>query len=865
MSKWLHRGVTLAWLAVLGVAAFSAGAASEGAAQWLWPVVVMVSALAQMAFNHVQQRRRQRDQEWLRAIVDAVPYPLFYRGSDSQCLGINDAFSKTFGVDRSAVIEKSTSRFFGSELQGRGSAQDWVSLASGEPGTSEESRRIDGQWRTFEVRKTPFYDGEGVLLGIVGVAVDVTVDRQQQRDLKETNLRLQETLSLLQQSRIDFDLALQAGDLGVWRTEFSNDDLERNVENLADTLVEWDAATRRIAGLPDSGPLTKRDILRVVHADDRYRLWSAIVEALRIGGGRLADFGRIVRPDGSVRTVAIRAAVTYWASADGTGVARGLTGIIRDVTDEEEIKSELKRKVKEAQDAEQSKSRFLAMMSHEIRTPLNGIIGMLELVMMKDLDDDERRMLEGVKESAFVLLAILNDILDFSKIEAGQLEVENVPYRLSDVVESIGATWSAKAFRKGITLKVIVDPDVPACVLGDRVRLYQVLTNLIGNAIKFTERGGVAIRVSVVAQEAGEGADCVRFDVEDTGIGIDVASQARLFEPFQQADVSTTRNYGGTGLGLSIVKSLVEAMGGRVHCASALGVGSRFSVVLPLARSAGVSDVGSSSTLYGRAALATLGRESEERAGRLILVAEDNAMNREVIARQLSHLGYCCDMAEDGEDAWARLRSGTRYGLLLVDGHMPKLDGYQLVERIRSHERASGSDRLRVVAVTANALAGERDRCLSLGMDDCLAKPLLIGELDRVLRRYVPSREASLDQMRVASVEASSASFAPLRALVNDDAHQFAQLVLVFEKVASEDLVALGKAVQSGEWEAVRNLAHRMKSTFGQAGDVATARTFAILEHATDRDMQQHSRQLLEEARSQAAVTIALAKTILMG
>ncbi|GAB3089259.1 ATP-binding protein [Lysobacter terrae] len=558
----------------------------------------------------------------------------------------------------------------------------------------------------------------------------------------------------LERSRLDLALALESGQLGIWHSEVRSRTL---ITDQLDVEIDVDANARRIWGLPSDQRITRRAYLEILHPEDRDRALARMMEALAHDDGSYSDTYRI-RRGGEVRVVAVRGALVARRGASTDEELR-FTGIVRDITDEENLKADLRQKAHEAQMATESKARFLAMMSHEIRTPMNGIVGMIELLADTLMGPTQQRMLKSCKDSAFALLTILNDILDFSKIEAGKIDLEHASVSLRRVVEGVAETLGTYASQQGIDLNAHVAPEVPRCVMSDEVRLRQILTNLVGNAIKFTERGSVTVSVGLEEHDL-EGRAVIRFDVVDTGIGMSAETVQALFQPFHQADAATTRRFGGTGLGLSIVKQLAELMGGTVECESKPSQGSRFSVVIPMQVvpvgehdriESMAAEPGGASARIPATVTAEVGevsqspvREGEEAAQRLILLAEDNAVNREVISLQLARLGYACDMAEDGEQAWTMLQSGiSRYALLLTDGHMPRLDGYELTRRIRDYEHSVGAPPIPIVAITASALQGEGERCLEAGMSAYLTKPLQMQELQRCLARFLPEAVSS--------------------------------------------------------------------------------------------------------------------------
>jgi signal transduction histidine kinase/CheY-like chemotaxis protein len=389
------------------------------------------------------------------------------------------------------------------------------------------------------------------------------------------------------------------------------------------------------------------------------------------------------------------------------------------------------RRLAEARDAAQAaseaKTRFLANMSHEIRTPMNGVLGMSELLLQRPLAEPDRQQVGTIHRSARALQLLLDDILDLSKLEAGRVEVERLPCEPRELVREVLDLLRQPAAEKGLGLESVIDSDVPRAVRMDPLRVRQLLLNLVGNALKFTERGEIQVRVA--AREAGTGPLVLRFEIEDTGIGIDGEALDTIFESFTQADASTTRRFGGTGLGLAICRSLVAQMDGEIGVESELGRGSTFWFELP------AEQAGSLPPEHAPAA------EPAQLEGR-ILLAEDNRVNQELGVAMLERLGLQVDVARDGVEALAAVCSRA-YDLVLTDCQMPRMDGYELARHIRSLESSEGARaRVPIVALTASATLAERESCLAVGMDDHLAKPLALADLASTLGRWLRDREA---------------------------------------------------------------------------------------------------------------------------
>ena len=380
----------------------------------------------------------------------------------------------------------------------------------------------------------------------------------------------------------------------------------------------------------------------------------------------------------------------------------------------------------QAEAANRAKSEFLANMSHEIRTPMNGIIGLTELALMDPRHPDVPEHLHMIQASAESLLRILNDILDSSKIEAGKVVIERESFDLRERLDLAVGALAATAESKGLALRAAIPPDLPARVVGDALRLQQVLTNLIGNAIKFTARGEVVVTVSIA--DVDEHGVVVAFSVRDTGIGIAPEAQKLVFDPFAQADSSTSRRYGGTGLGLSISRQLVELMGGTLGVTSSAGRGSEFFFALrfSLPPGAAVDAAGREASAVQPDAAAPAAIEARP-AGEVLLV-EDNEINQRLAIALLERAGYSVTLAVNGLQALERFGARS-FDLILMDLQMPVMDGLEATRRIRDIERQSGARPTPVIALTASVRPQDRDVCLAAGMDDFLAKPINVGEL----------------------------------------------------------------------------------------------------------------------------------------
>ena len=466
----------------------------------------------------------------------------------------------------------------------------------------------------------------------------------------------------------------------------------------------WGYTTNEIIG---------RRYIDFVYKEDRASTDVAAAEVM--AGKPVVNFqNRYVRKDGSLVPI-------VW-SAQWSHELQSMFCVARNASEQKKTETMLTTAKEVAESATRAKSEFLANMSHEIRTPMNGIIGMTALALETNLSDVQREYLEGVKHSADSLLSLINDILDFSKIEAGKLALENVPF---DLRNALGKTLKAlrlRAEKKGLTLKENVDPAVPKEIVGDPLRLCQVAINLIDNAIKFTDGGEVSISVGLLDENAAS--VTLEFTIRDTGIGIPPDKQSAIFEAFAQADGSTTRTYGGTGLGLAICTQLIGQMHGSLTVESVPAQGSTFRFTAQFGR-ADLSAIQERSTSVS----------SSNKPALRILVADDNPINQSVTTGMLRSRGHIVRTARNGCEAVA-IYQREPLDLILMDVQMPELDGFAATARIRQLELGHGGHHISIVAMTAHAMDGDRQRCLDAGMDDYLTKPVNQEQLLNVLARF---------------------------------------------------------------------------------------------------------------------------------
>ncbi len=489
---------------------------------------------------------------------------------------------------------------------------------------------------------TVLRDEAGAINGYLGIAVDVTEWRNAEREMAAARDQLQ--------------MAADVARLGIWRW------------NLADDSLQWNERMCELYGQPlalRDGGLVYEHWRSRLHPEDLERTEASLRAAVE-GRGNYDVIFRVVLPDGGIRF--IQAGAQVERDADGNPLQ--VTGINIDITSDQQLQARLREAKEQADAASAAKSSFLANMSHEIRTPMNAVLGMLQLARQTDLNERQRDYLDKASSAATSLLGLLNDILDYSKIEAGKLVLEMLPFELEPLMQDLAVVLSGNQGDKDVEVIFDIDPELPSAVVGDRLRLQQILINLAGNALKFTARGHVLVSLRRLAHDAH--LVRLRVLVADTGIGISAEQQQRIFEGFTQAEASTSRRFGGTGLGLFICKRLVDLMGGELRVESAPGSGSRFWFDLDL-------DVAHDQPL--RAACPGAGEPLR------LLVADDNLVAGELLERTVGALGWRADCVGSGSEAVARVQAamaeGRRYDVVLMDWRMPDLDGLSAAQLIR--------------------------------------------------------------------------------------------------------------------------------------------------------------------------------------
>ena len=642
----------------------------------------------------------------LRTVIDRAPAIIMVKDQNGRFLLTNPPLGQLYGVSPESMIGRDDSDFNPNAEQVAFYRENIAEIirAGVTQSIFEESTDVaTGQMRYYQSVKTPF-TGPGGQPCVLIIASDIT-------DLRQTQMHLQAS-----EQRLAY--ALAATGEGVWDWQISENRVAHN--------ERWGS----IVGLKEVPPSHPVEFFaKFIHPDDRPAVMAAIERAL---GSReiYQSEHRMLTADGRTVWVLDRGKVVEW---DAQGKPTRMVGSVADISERKAAEAALVEAKIAAESANIAKSRFLATMSHEIRTPMNGILGMAQLLLMPDLNDAERQdFARTILNSGQTLLVLLNDILDLSKVESGKLELEAAAFAADQLLLECQSLFAKAATQKGLSIETAWQGTAEQYV-GDPHRIAQMVSNLLGNAVKFTMQGHIRLEGREVKRDAQHAT--LEFRVIDTGIGIAADKQALLFQPFSQADSSTTRQFGGTGLGLSIVNSLARLMGGETGLESMPGQGSAFWFRIQV----GLLNVAVGQPAEPQTALDKPAEDAAPALSGKVLVVEDNPINQKVVGALLKKLGITPLLANDGEQGLQAVIHGEALDLILMDLQMPVMDGYMATEAIRQWEADNKQPRRPIIALTADAFEEDRKQSLAAGMDDFLAKPVDLEKLTAMLRRWLPT------------------------------------------------------------------------------------------------------------------------------
>jgi len=685
----------------------------------------------QMAYDRLEKRVFQRTADLERAnkalrntrdslekIINSIGDPIHVKDRQHRIILVNDAACKLFNRPREDILGKTAFELFPSQEDARVSwEKDEEVFATWVENVNEETNTYaPGVTRTVLIKKTPYRDKSGDEY-LVGVTRDISDRKQAEEALRESERKY----SLLIKNASEAIIVAQDG-------------LIKFVNPMTISLLE----------VRSEQDIISQPFPEFIHPDDRQMVFDNYRRRIADQGAPPRYSFRVVTPEGVVKWVEINATLIDWQGRPAT------LNFLTDITEKKLAEEKLIEAKEAAEAAARSKSDFLANMSHEIRTPLNAVLGLTGLLLNSDLNAKERDYVETVRSSGNTLLSVINDILDFSKIEGGKMELESQPFHLCECISVAVDLIKPSAGQKGLAIKYDLDKSLPAYFKGDVTRIRQVLVNLLSNAVKFTHEGTIGLSVTgapLDSPDASSGREYkLHFSISDTGIGIPEEKLDRLFRSFSQVDSTTTRKYGGTGLGLAISRKLVEMMGGEIWVVSEPNVGSTFHFTIR----AEISE-DQAAPLDPVICIPIVGRQEGVRPLR-ILLAEDNAVNQMVAIQMLKKLGYGADVAGNGLEVLQAIERQP-YDVILMDVQMPEMDGLAASQEIRKRWPAGP----RIIAITAYALKGDRERCLAAGMDEYISKPIVIEELKRVLERC-ESAPAKITNSKDSEQEASPLS-----------------------------------------------------------------------------------------------------------
>jgi PAS domain S-box-containing protein len=788
---------------VLGFAGF-AGLITALALSWLY-TQARNAVLRQESYRELEsaQQRLRISEARLHAILDNSPIGIWLVGVDGRYHFVNKTFCNAVGIPESEFLAtRHLADIMDPEVAAGCLRSDRECLEQDEPHLSHEMlTSVDGKQHLVEITKVKLHDDTGRVTGIIGISTDITERRQADLARQEALDRLQKIASQVPGVVYQFRLRPDGSSCVPYASE-----AVREIYRFGAEEVRADASK----------------VFADVHPDDLDNFKASIQASARDLSPWQQEY-RLKFDDGTVRWLFGNALPQR--EADGSILWHGF---ITDITERKQVDEALRESKEKAESATRIKSEFIANMSHEIRTPMNSILGMAHLALYKETNPKTRGYLEKIQLSGMHLLEIIDEILDFSKIDARKLKMETVDFDLGGILKNLNSLITVKATEKGLQLDFDIDPGIPNNLRGDPRRLSQVLINYASNAIKFTATGNIVVRAKKI--EENENGTLVRFEVQDTGIGISGEDQAKLFQPFQQVDASITRDYGGTGLGLAISKQLVEMMAeGKVGVDSIPGRGSTFWFTVRLGQGSKPHKLGNENeTDIPFAMLGVIN-------GARILLAENNLFNQQVATEFLDNAGATVCVAQNGKEAIDLLLK-EHFDCVLMDIQMPLLDGFEATRLIRDNPALAGTP---VIAMTANASEEDRARCLAAGMDDYISKPFRPNALYATLAKWLsaqPQQEPFSGRPSTLSVATTWAGapniidLSVLSELIGDSKSEMRKFILKFMALTRKDMAEIESALKRKDLVALSALGHHNKSPARMVGAIGFANLCQALE-----------------------------------
>ncbi len=807
---------------------------SDGKVTHLQGIVIDISERKLMEQKLAESHRMLHD------VIETIPAGVFWKDVSGCYLGCNSLFARDIGrTDPESIAGEYDFNITSPEMAALYRADDLAVIDSGKAKINYEESLItpDGQQLWLRTSKVPLRNSAGVIYGILGSYEDITESKLAQQALKESETNFSQ---LFQLAPVPMAYA-------------------QEIEGFNGVI--WNEAWYKTFGYPREVAEGRSgvEIDFWVNPGDRSRLVETIKQDTMVEGFEAL----LKRYDKTVRECSI------YGCFIGTEGRRLMMAVYIDVTES--------KRAERAEAANKAKSQFLANMSHEIRTPMNGIIGMTHLALESRNTEQQRRFLRTVQTSAESLLGILNDILDFSKIEAGQMQLDVRPIRLENLLDKIVATMQVAVSEKGLRLEVTQAAGLPVAIWGDELRIHQILLNLVGNAVKFTEEGQVTVQVEPVTEHLMANKIVLHFKVVDTGIGIPADKLENIFNSFEQADSSYTRKYGGTGLGLAISRQLAGLMGGSLWAESEPGRGSTFHFLLKLTPCAADLVEGSRTEI---------GKDDPVAGNLRILVVDDNEVNRDVAVMMLER-DHRVMTAENGLEA-LEILAGNVIDLILMDVQMPVLDGLIATAAIRALEQRLPVDenlprdlvrelssRLRgrhipIIAMTAHAMSSDRDRCLAAGMDSYLTKPFQPAELMKICRTLlIPAHESGAlrvpEEVETEAVKTPEDESAPvsrasvvthLQSSARLTTEQSQRVLAAAEKSIADNLAKATTALGQNDYAELGRAAHALKGTLLQCGLHGLAKTAEEINQGTRNNSHLPYDLLLSHLRTQLAALV---------